>query len=261
MCRGLHKAAAARREREIRGHPGIEIRGPSQRSGSGGAPSVTGSGWDRSMGAHEGRLALYSLGVIVAVYVVELLVLANAGEATFDRIFVLDATWLSKPWTLITSVFAHASTGHLLVNGIVLFFFGPLLERRVGSRRFLALLIIGGMLAGLTQVTFYSTFLGSAKGVVGISGSLMAIMGALAVLGPRLTVLIFFVIPAPLWALTAGYAALDALGLFAQGSNVAHLAHLTGLVVGLAWGKRLRDQGFKFPGRQGHLSLGQRSGW
>ncbi|MDX1611739.1 MAG: rhomboid family intramembrane serine protease [Candidatus Thermoplasmatota archaeon] len=253
LCPEKNQAAAARLQRTFTGDPGVEVKNKGWGSGQ---ASAEASGWDAPLGRHEGKTALYTLVLIGAVFVAEILVQASLGTQAFERLFVLDANWPNKPWTLITSVFAHGGFNHILFNGIVLFFFGPILERRIGSRRFLALMLASGVLAGLAQVTFYATFLGHEQGVVGISGALMGIMGTLTVLGPRITVLLFFIIPAPLWALTIGYAVLDTMGLFAAGGGIAHLAHLAGLAVGLVVGFRLRDQGFKFPGRSGHLNAG-----
>lgn len=212
------------------------------------------------MGKHEGRVAMYLLGALVVTFVAQLIV-HGIDSDLMSTLFVLDAGWFTKPWTLVTSVFAHGGLYHLLVNGIILFFFGPVLERRIGSRRFLYLVAAGGILAGLTQVTVYSVFLGDESGVLGFSGALMAILGALTVLGPRLSVLLFFIIPMPLWALTIGYAALDIyLGVFGGETNVAHLAHLTGLTVGFLVGYKLRQAGLAFPGRQGHIQGGYQPG-
>lgn len=249
LCPEVGKAAAARLHRELTGDPGVEVRGVGGRRA--GSPGLS-----RSLGRHEGRITFYFLGAIVGVFILEFLVLGSGGIDAFRRWFVLDATWPSKPWTLVSSIFAHDPSGlnHILFNGIALFFFGPLLERRIGSRRFLWLFLSGGALAGLAQVLLYSTILQSEQGVVGASGALMAVLGALTVLGPRLTVLIFFVIPAPLWALTIGYALIDIFGLMAATGGIAHMAHLAGLALGLVVGYRLRDQGFKFPGQAGHVT-------
>lgn len=258
-CHGAHKAAQAARERRRTGHPGVEVQGggftntTQQRSrGRGSVP------FGESMGALEGNVTKYLLVGIAAVFVLELVVQSTAPDL-FEMLFVLDASWPTKPWTLLSSVFAHGSFTHILFNGIILFFFGPLLEKRIGSRRFLYLVLAGGILAGLAQVSFYSTFLGEQSGVLGISGALMAIMGALTVLGPRLKVLIFFIVPAPLWLLTIGYAVLDTLGFLSQTGNIAHLAHLTGLVLGLAAGWRLRQAGYAFPGRTGQVQAGMQT--
>lgn len=258
-CHGAHKAAQAARQRRRTGHPGVEVQGgsftTSTQQRSGGQASVPFGG---SMGALEGNVTKYLLVAIAAVFALELFVQSTAPDL-FETLFVLDASWPSKPWTLLSSVFAHGSFTHILFNGIILFFFGPLLEKRIGSRRFLYLVLAGGILAGLAQVSFYSTFLNEQSGVLGISGALMAIMGALTVLGPRLKVLIFFIVPAPLWLLTIGYAVLDTFGFLAQTGNIAHLAHLTGLVLGLAAGWRLRQAGYAFPGRTGQVQAGMQT--
>lgn len=255
-CSGAAKAAAARLERQRTGHPGVEIKGGfTGSSGQGGARA------GQTLGSHEGNLSLYLLVAIGATFAAQLFVSAVASGELMSRLFVLDGSWPQKPWTVITSIFAHGSLTHLFVNGIVLFFFGPVLEKRIGSRRFIYLVAAGGIIAGLTQVTFYSTFLGGARGVVGFSGALMGILGALTILGPRLSVLLFFIVPMPLWLLTIGYAFFDTVGMFfLEGGNIAHLAHLAGLAVGLGVGWRLRKEGFAFPGYQGSIQGGVQLG-
>jgi hypothetical protein len=71
----------------------------------------------------------------------------------------------------------------------------------------------------------------------------------LTVLNPNLKVYLYFVIPMPLWVLTFGFAAFSlvagfgaANGVGALGGNVAHFAHLVGLVVGLAYGGRVKGR-------------------
>lgn len=267
-CAGAHEAEARARERRRTGHPGVEVQGggwtgtQSKRPGQGAASSF----WDRLRGNVTKYLLLGIVGVFLAEILVEPRLLTGfppgaQPDPLFNLLFVLDASSWTKPWTVVTSVFAHGSVGHLLFNGIILFFFGPLLEKQIGPRRFLYLVLAGGIIAGLTQVTFYSTFLGQESGVLGISGALMAVMGALTVLGPHIRVLIFFIIPAPLWAMMLGYAALDLLGFIGGGGGIAHLAHLTGLVLGLIVGWQLRQQGYAFPKRQRRVEGGLQQGW
>lgn len=255
-CSGAAQAAAARLERQRTGHPGVEIKGGWTGTSGRGRSRV-----EKTLGAHEGKLSMYLLVAIGATFAAQLLVSMIASPEMMSRLFVLDASWPQKPWTVITSIFAHGSLTHLFVNGIILFFFGPVLEKRIGSRRFLYLVAAGGIIAGLTQVTFYATFLGGARGVVGFSGALMAILGTLTILGPRLSVLLFFIVPMPLWLLTIGYAFFDTVGMFfLEGGNIAHLAHLAGLAVGLTVGWRLRQQGYAFPGYQGAIQGGIQPG-
>jgi membrane associated rhomboid family serine protease len=118
-------------------------------------------------------------------------------------------------------------------------------EQRIGSRRFTALFLITGMAAGLAQIAFGFLIGNPVSGVLGASGAIMAILGVLTVLNPGLKVYLYFVLPVPIYVLTFGYAALSVLGVVAQGSvlgNVAHFAHLIGLVLGLAYGQRVKGE-------------------
>lgn len=250
-CAGAAKAAAARLERQRTGHPGVEIKGGfTGSSGQGRARA------DQTLGSHEGNLSLYLLVAIGATFAAQLFVSAVASGELMSRLFVLDPSFHRKPWTIVTSVFAHGGLWHLFVNGIVLFFFGPILEKRIGSRRFLYLVAAGGIIAGLTQVVVHAAVLGVWANVVGFSGALMAILGTLTVLNPRVSVLLFFVLPMPLWLMTGGATVLSILFIILNAlgipifPDIAHMAHLAGLIVGLLVGWRLHEKGYAFPARQ-----------
>ena len=136
---------------------------------------------------------------------------------------------LFHPWTLVTYMFLHANVMHIFLNMLVLFFFGPLLERQIGSARFLGLYLGSGVIAGLAQVLAFS------GAIVGASAAIMGVMGALTVLMPDLRVFVYFILPLKLVYVTALYALLDILYL-GSGDMVAHGAHLIGLGVGLLYG-------------------------
>ncbi|MEM2875209.1 MAG: rhomboid family intramembrane serine protease, partial [Candidatus Hadarchaeales archaeon] len=149
------------------------------------------------------------------------------------------ATVLARPWTLVTSMFMHGGVLHMLVNLIVLLSFGPALELRVGRRRFLCVYLGSGILAAAAQLLVIPPDVV----VLGASGAILGVMGALTVLAPRTPVLLFFFIPMPLWMATAGFGAISAIFAFTgYGGSVAHLAHLTGITVGLAYGYRIRRE-------------------
>ncbi len=50
-----------------------------------------------------------------------------------------------RPWTLISYMFVHAGFGHIFFNMLALYFFGPQVELRLGSRSFLGLYLVSGM--------------------------------------------------------------------------------------------------------------------
>ncbi|HEX5580216.1 MAG TPA: rhomboid family intramembrane serine protease, partial [Gemmatimonadaceae bacterium] len=51
---------------------------------------------------------------------------------------------LLRPWTIVTYMFLHGSFTHILFNMIALFFFGPRVEERLGSRQFTSLYFLSG---------------------------------------------------------------------------------------------------------------------
>ncbi|WP_049980026.1 rhomboid family intramembrane serine protease [Halolamina rubra] len=164
-------------------------------------------------------------------------------EAT---LFVLRSEHPEYVWTWITSVFAHGGIFHIAANSIGIFFFGQVVERRIGTKRYVGLFLLSGAAAGLAQIGASILLTpGIATGVVGASGALLAIMGVLTILNPGLTVYLYFFLPVPIWALTIGFAALSLLQGFGQvggGAGIAHWAHLAGLAIGLAYGLYVQDQ-------------------
>ncbi len=177
------------------------------------------------------------------------LLIAPFGSPTWQSVFVLNTSHPEYVWTWVTSIFSHGGFGHIVVNSIVLYFFGPIVERRVGTRNFVLLFLIAGMAAGLAQVGT-ALFMGQTAAVLGASGAIMAVMGVLTVLNPHLKVYLYFILPVPLWLLTIGFALMSVLFIGFGGigaGGVAQLAHLTGLVIGLAYGEKLRREGQRLP--------------
>lgn len=180
------------------------------------------------------------LAGMAAVYVLQLLTQATRGGGAHDQLFVISTYWWLKPWTLVTSTFSHGSPSHLFFNGIVLYFFGASLERILGWRTFLIAFLVAGAVSGVLQVTLQSAVVGAVTGALGASGAILMVLGALVVLMPKMEVLLFFIVPVPLWAITIGYAVLDILGAFAPNvgieTGIGHFAHLSGLALGLLIG-------------------------
>jgi membrane associated rhomboid family serine protease len=142
-----------------------------------------------------------------------------------------------KPYQLVTHMFAHGGWGHIIFNMFALWSFGSMLERSWGPKRFLIFYLACGLAAGVAQL-----FLSNAP-AVGASGAIMGLFAAFAYLFPN-TELIIFPIPVPIKAkfAVAIMAAIDLFGgVYPAGSNIAHFAHLGGLLMGfilvLIWNK------------------------
>ncbi|MDM7934565.1 MAG: rhomboid family intramembrane serine protease [Methanothrix sp.] len=165
--------------------------------------------------------------ICLAVYLVGL-------ALPIDSYLALDPDLvIRRPWTLFTHMFVHASFDHLFWNMLFLFFFGMELERRVGERRFLEIYFLSGLVAALAQMLAFQGVL------VGASGALYGVLGCLAMIAPEIRVLIFFVIPLGIRAAVVLFALLDFL-MIGSPDNIAHMAHIAGLLVGLAFGHSMR---------------------
>lgn len=190
-------------------------------------------GWRRGLSA---RLPVsYAGAILLACIFVFFLSLIN-------RSFVLSYLALNpeyvfqRPWTLVTHMFVHASFDHLFWNMLFLFFFGLELERRIGERRFLEIFIFSGVVGAIGQMLISdpSTYM------MGASGALYGAMGCLAIIAPEIQVLLFFVIPLRIqWAVVL-YALID-LSMLGAADNIAHMGHIAGLLVGLAFGYTMKE--------------------
>ena len=147
------------------------------------------------------------------------------------------ATLIERPWTLVTSVFAHGGFLHIFFNGMVFLSFGPVLEARIGGKKFLMLFLGSGILAGLAQLAFTEP----EAVLLGASGAILGVLGALTVFAPQLPVLLFFFVPLKLWMATIGFGILSVvLAVLEVGGSIANVAHFAGLIIGLAYGYKLK---------------------
>ena len=194
----------------------------------------------------RGNATFVFLLAMWVTWVTQLALRAFAPELE-STLFVLRSSHPEYVWTWVTSVFAHGGIVHIAANSIGIFFFGQVVERRIGTKRFVGLFLASGAAAGLAQIGATIALVGPGVqvGVLGASGALLAIMGVLTILNPGLTVYLYFFIPVPIWLLTIGFAAfslLQGFGAFQGGGNVAHWAHLAGLAIGLLYGLYVQDQ-------------------
>ena len=150
-------------------------------------------------------------------------------------------------WSLLTYGFLHDgpsleqpnnqySPMHLLFNMITLWFFGRELEDLMGRAEFLRFYCAAVVFAGGAWVVGEG-FGGMGGRLVGASGGVMAVLAVFVWHFPRQTVLIYGVLPVPVWALGLLYLVSDVRGAAGGSGNVAHVAHLGGAHFGLlyAW--------------------------
>ncbi len=172
------------------------------------------------------------LGVLAVVYLVEVL----AGLVGVPRTaFALATPVVLRPWTLVTSVYAHGSLGHLLANAVGLVLVGVLLERRTSRARFHLFFLVTGALAGLSQV-WVGRLLGARPAVLGASGAVFALAGYV-IAGNRVSDTVLSAVGLSGRAILAVFVLVAAaVTLLTAGPGVALVAHFTGLLLGLLAG-------------------------
>lgn len=139
---------------------------------------------------------------------------------------------LYRPWTLVTYMFLHAGIAHILFNMIGLFFFGPRLESRLGSKGFLLLYFVSGLGGALFSLVFARN-----AAVVGASAAVYGVLLGFALFWPRERIYIYGILPVEAWLLAtllvlgSLYAGMNA----GAGSRTAHFAHLGGIAFAFAF--------------------------
>jgi membrane associated rhomboid family serine protease len=150
------------------------------------------------------------------------------------------------PVTILTSMFMHASWGHLIGNMLFLWIFGNNVEDTLGRLRFVAFYLIGGLAATAAQ-SFVTLGYGTAEDAtvpnLGASGAISAVLGAYFLLVPHAKVLtlvppfFFLEIPASIFLgiyfvfqlIIGGYSFVHP----EESGGVAYFAHLGGIGFGL----------------------------
>jgi membrane associated rhomboid family serine protease len=198
--------------------------------------------------------------------------------------FALSLTGLQHGyvWQLLTFQFMHAGLPHLLLNSLAIYVFGRPLETELGRIPFLKLYFLSGVAGGLLQtlaswlawVVAGSHIFGT--NLVGASAGAFGLVAAYAALYPErpLTILLAFLIPISMRAkfLLLFSALLAVFGILVPSDNVAHTAHLGGMIGGLVyvvWVVRPPNGLIRWPSRQTiepprelvHTAVHKRSVW
>jgi uncharacterized protein len=159
-----------------------------------------------------------------------------------------------KIWTIFTHMFMHANFTHLFVNMLSLMFIGNFVEKILGRKRFFWVYFIGGLVSAFFFITLAGLFGGTEIGArlfgnqtifaVGASGAIFALGGLLAMLIPKLKVLVFFIIPMPMWLAMTFFMGFFWILAYSAGIPIGNSAHLGGLVTGLFYGVYLK---YRYP--------------
>ncbi len=187
-----------------------------------------------------------------------------------------------RPHQLVTYMFMHGSFTHILFNMFALWMFGNALENVWGSKRFLVYYMVTGIGAGLIQIlvlyfrishiesgldpemisyvqekgydllmegkNFADPVIGKLNilintTTIGASGAVFGILLAFGMMFPNSLIYVYFAIPVKAKYFVMIYGAIELFsGISGTADNVAHFAHLGGMIFGylllLYWKKR-----------------------
>lgn len=108
---------------------------------------------------------------------------SSMNPAVLSRLGALDARLVisgHQYWRLGTSLFLHYGIAHLLFNLFALYIIGPALERVIGGFRFLVCYLISGLGSSAGVVILTLLHVVRPSQLVGASGCVMGVVGALA---------------------------------------------------------------------------------
>ncbi len=153
----------------------------------------------------------------------------------------------------ITSMFMHADFSHILFNMFGLWIFGHMLENAYGTKRFLIFYLVSGVGASLIyqiwgSINQYNHLVGDVPGIIealkvyppvnyliGASGAVFGVLMGAALLFPNTEMYMMFIpIPVKLKWLAVFYGGAELYRGIQQssGDNVAHFAHIGGMIFG-----------------------------
>lgn len=174
---------------------------------------------------------------MLALFAAAFLARLGAASLGIDAVAFGLAAPVARPWTLVTSVYAHGGVGHLLANAVALAVVGIPLERVTTRFRFHAFVLATGALAGLSEVAV-GALLGGSVAVIGASGAVLALYGY-ALTGNALAGgLLSRLDLGPRGAIVGLVAVALLVTLITAGPGVALVAHFTGFALGVVAGRR-----------------------
>ncbi|MCJ7632228.1 rhomboid family intramembrane serine protease [Candidatus Bathyarchaeota archaeon] len=203
---------------------------------------------------HVNRILLITNILIFTVYWLSTQGIVFDGRFTqfFDTNFIMTPAVIlngQQLYTLVTSMFIHATWIHLLGNMLYLFVFGDNVEDVFGHAGYLTFYLVCGLAAAFTHIlsVLYAPAMNSVtgltfssdltEGLIGASGAIAGVLGAYLVLYPKayiLTIVLIVILPIPAVVFLGFWFILQWLYIvFNMASEVAYFAHIGGFITGM----------------------------
>ncbi|WP_292830766.1 rhomboid family intramembrane serine protease [Microbacterium sp.] len=171
----------------------------------------------RSTSLDSRPVVTYTLVIITSVFYLIGLI-PGIGDVVRSQLAFAGFAAYSQPWRLLTVTLVHAGIWHVALNMLALWALGRSLEPLLGRWRFLSLYLLSAL--GGSVLT---ALLAPTQVVVGASGAVWGLLGAMFVIGRHLGANVTTI------AVLLG---LNLLITFLPGSNIAWQAHIGGGLVG-----------------------------
>jgi membrane associated rhomboid family serine protease len=159
-----------------------------------------------------------------------------------DAISALGALWPVgsgnfRIWQPVTYMFLHGGMTHLFFNMFALWMFGAEIETHWGTREFSIYYFVCGIGAALINLIATK---GGLYPTVGASGAIYGVLLAFGMMFPNRYIFLYFLFPVKAKYFIAGYALIEFVSGFGSramgsGSNIAHFAHLGGMLIGFLY--------------------------
>ncbi len=141
-------------------------------------------------------------------------------------------------WQPFTYLFLHGGFGHLFFNMLALWMFGVEIENYWGTKHFTIYYFTCGVGAGILNMIFTHD-----APTIGASGAVYGVLLAFGMMFPDRYIYIYFLLPIKAKFLVAIYIVLEFFAsLGSSGSNVAHFAHLGGMLIGFIYIKIMQGE-------------------
>lgn len=159
--------------------------------------------------------------------------------------------FLSRPWTIISYMFLHIDFFHILFNMLMLFFGGVLFSQYINQKKLLQVYIFGGIFGAMFYILsfnifpVFSEFIGYSI-ALGASASVIAVVIAISVFMPNMTVNLLLLGNIKLKYIAFGLLILDLISI-QKGNSGGHIAHLGGAFYGALWSLNYRYRFLRIP--------------
>jgi len=188
------------------------------------------------------NISIYLLFVVLRFiwYLVGYLFL---NDTNFDEILILfmsfpaDVTsFLHHPWTIMTSIFFHASLGHIFFNMLMLYVAGKIFLQYLSNKQLWITYFVGGVCGNLLYMFAYNTFPVFASImpqaiVMGASGAIMAVLFAIAIYRPNHSINLILIGSVKLKWIALIFIVIDLVSITSNNAG-GHIAHLGGAIYG-----------------------------